>query len=143
MRYCYGCGRVTTGEPLFCNTCGRSFNLKLCPRLHVNPRSAAVCSQCGSSDLSTPQPRVPWWSAPLLWLVTILPVAVLWVITAAFFLAFLYVLVSDQQLMMLFMLIGLLLGLVWYAYLQLPQVLRKGISKLWQRSAKHGREAHK
>lgn len=38
--------------------------MKLCPRLHLNPRYAACCSQCGSRDLSTPQPRVPlWWKA--------------------------------------------------------------------------------
>ena len=59
MKYCYQCGRVTVGEPLYCNSCGRSYNVKLCPRHHANPRSAEVCAQCGSRDLSTPQPRVP------------------------------------------------------------------------------------
>ena len=59
MKYCYQCGYITAGEPLYCNHCGRSYNVKLCPRAHVNPRSAEVCSQCGSRDLSTPQPRVP------------------------------------------------------------------------------------
>ena len=62
MKYCYECGRVTAGEPLFCQFCGRTYNVKLCPRLHVNPRFAEVCSQCGSRDLSTPQPKVSvWW----------------------------------------------------------------------------------
>src|SRR5580704_16704542 len=59
MKYCYQCGRVTAGKPLYCNSCGRSYNVKLCPRSHVNPRSAEVCAQCGSRDLSTPQPHVP------------------------------------------------------------------------------------
>ena len=58
MRYCYHCERATSGEPLFCNFCGRSYDLKLCPRLHVNPRYATVCSQCGSRELSTPQPKI-------------------------------------------------------------------------------------
>src|SRR2546427_9663568 len=59
MKYCYECGCTTAGEPLFCNYCGRSYNVKLCPKLHVNPRFAEACSQCGSRDLSTPQPKVP------------------------------------------------------------------------------------
>ncbi len=63
MKYCYECGRITAGEPLFCNFCGRSYNVKLCPRHHPNPRIAEVCSQCGSRELSTPQPKVSigWW----------------------------------------------------------------------------------
>jgi len=61
MKYCYQCGRMTSGEPLFCSFCGRSYDVKLCPRLHVNSRRAEICSQCGSRDLSTPQPKVSWW----------------------------------------------------------------------------------
>ena len=64
MKYCYGCGRITAGEPLFCQFCGRTYDVKLCPRMHANPRVAEVCSQCGSRDFSTPQPRVsPMWRA--------------------------------------------------------------------------------
>jgi hypothetical protein len=59
MKYCYACGHTTGGEPLFCNSCGCSYNVKLCPKLHMNPRIAEACSQCGSRDLSMPQPRVP------------------------------------------------------------------------------------
>jgi hypothetical protein len=59
MKYCYACGHTTGGEPLFCNSCGRSYNVKLCPKLHVNPRIAEACFQCGSRDLSTPQPKIP------------------------------------------------------------------------------------
>jgi hypothetical protein len=59
MKFCYACGHTTGGEPLFCNSCGRSFDIKLCPKLHMNPRLAEACSQCGTRDLSIPQPRVP------------------------------------------------------------------------------------
>src|SRR5712691_11570899 len=59
MKYCYACGHRTGGEPLFCNSCGRSYDVKLCPKLHVNPRTAEACSQCGIRDLSIPQPRIP------------------------------------------------------------------------------------
>jgi RNA polymerase subunit RPABC4/transcription elongation factor Spt4 len=57
-RYCYNCKHITVGDPLFCESCGRSFDLKLCPRLHPNPRRAEVCSRCGSRELSLPQPKV-------------------------------------------------------------------------------------
>jgi hypothetical protein len=59
MKFCYSCGHTTGGEPLFCNSCGKSYDVKLCPMLHVNPRMAEACSQCGSRDLSIPQPRIP------------------------------------------------------------------------------------
>jgi hypothetical protein len=63
MKYCYACGHRTGGEPLFCNYCGRSYDVKLCPKLHANPRTAEACSQCGIRDLSIPQPTIP-----ILWL---------------------------------------------------------------------------
>jgi hypothetical protein len=44
---------------LFCNSCGRSYGVNLCPKLHANPRLAEACSQCGSRDLSIPQPKIP------------------------------------------------------------------------------------
>jgi hypothetical protein len=59
MKFCYACGHTTGGEPLFCNSCGRSYDVKLCPKLHVNPRIAEACSQCGSRDLSIPQAKIP------------------------------------------------------------------------------------
>ena len=59
MKFCYSCGHTTGGERLFCNSCGRSYDVKLCAKLHVNPRTADACSQCGSRDLSTPQPKIP------------------------------------------------------------------------------------
>lgn len=68
MKFCYACGHTTGGEPLFCNSCGRSYDVKLCPKLHVNARIAEACSQCGSRDLSTPQPKIPvgWMSLAVL-----------------------------------------------------------------------------
>jgi len=37
MKYCYQCGKLTNGDPAFCNHCGRSYDVKLCPRMHQNP----------------------------------------------------------------------------------------------------------
>lgn len=55
MRYCRDCHKFTAGRPLFCQFCGRSYNVKLCPRGHRNPRAADACTTCGSHELSTPQ----------------------------------------------------------------------------------------
>ena len=60
MRYCHHCRHVTAGQPLFCMSCGRTYDVRLCPRLHVSPRRAEVCAQCGSRDLTQPHPRTTW-----------------------------------------------------------------------------------
>src|SRR6202167_1008942 len=73
MKYCFNCNRITPGEPLFCNSCGYSYDVKLCPRRHRNPRSAQACSQCGSRDLSTPQPRRPGWTPIVGFLLSAIP----------------------------------------------------------------------
>jgi hypothetical protein len=73
MRYCHYCHRITNGEPLYCNFCGRSYAVKLCPRQHPNPRVAEACSACGSRELSTPQPKVPLTLKPFIALLEHLP----------------------------------------------------------------------
>src|SRR5580704_680547 len=98
MRYCHQCHRITSGEPLFCNFCGRSYNLKLCPHRHPNPRNAEICSQCGSRELSLPQPRVSFWLAPLVTLLTALPGIVLVVVSIAFVFGLVRALLTDQAL---------------------------------------------
>jgi hypothetical protein len=57
MRYCSNCKKLTSGKPPYCNHCGRSYGVRLCPRGHINPRAAEACSECGSMELSTPAPK--------------------------------------------------------------------------------------
>lgn len=57
MRYCTSCNRFQPGTPTFCATCGRSFGVRLCPRGHQCPTTAAFCAECGSADLSIATPR--------------------------------------------------------------------------------------
>lgn len=123
MRICYHCGRLTAGRPLFCTTCGRSYNVKLCPRLHPNSRRAEVCSQCGLRDLSTPQERLPLWFIPLAFLASILPGIVLLLISALYVLYFLKHLIRDPTSLLVPMLWGLLLGLVWLFWIHVPFIL--------------------
>ena len=130
MRYCNHCRRLTTGEPLFCNFCGRSYNFRLCPHRHPNPRNAGICSQCGSRDLSTPHPRVPFLLAPLTVLLSALPGLLLLLLSVMFLLGLLRVLTTDQQLLSQFMVIGLFIAFLWWLYLKLPRFLRRGLSRL-------------
>jgi RNA polymerase subunit RPABC4/transcription elongation factor Spt4 len=126
MRLCFNCHRITTGEPLFCNHCGRSYDLKLCNRLHPNSRNAEVCSECGSRELSIPQPRGRWYLRPLLLLAAPLPGLILWVGTVAFFFAFLNVLVSEPRLLGPMMGLGLIIALIWLIYVHLPSPAKNG-----------------
>src|SRR5437879_3285255 len=92
MRYCYQCSRITLGEPRFCNFCGRTYDLKLCHRLHVNPREAQVCSECGSRDLTQPAPKLSFWLRSILFLLSFIPGVLLLILSVAYLIADAYIL---------------------------------------------------
>jgi RNA polymerase subunit RPABC4/transcription elongation factor Spt4 len=142
MRYCNQCHRITTGEPLFCNFCGRSYNLKLCPHRHPNPRNAEICNQCGSRDLSTPHPRISFWLAPLLVVLSALPGFLLLLLSVLFLVGLFEVLLTNQQLLFQFMLIGLFIGFLWWLYMQLPGFLRRALSRFFGRRNGDGHHGH-
>jgi RNA polymerase subunit RPABC4/transcription elongation factor Spt4 len=127
MKYCFQCNRVTTGEPIFCNFCGSSYDTKLCPRLHPNPRRAEVCSQCGSRDLSTPQPKVPLWGKALIkivpWLVAI-PLVIATVLAGIDVLCHLLARPKFQAGMAALV---LLMVALWCLWSMLPEWIRKAI----------------
>ncbi len=52
MILCRSCGRVSTGSPVFCEGCGKSFNAAICPAKHENSAGASYCATCGSDELS-------------------------------------------------------------------------------------------
>ena len=133
MKYCYNCNRVTAGEPLFCNFCGRSYDVKLCPRLHPNPRNAETCSKCGSRDLSTPQPKVPLWAPVVQFLLSLLPGLVLAVLSIGVIAVFLRALVQQPQLLVSAVLLLIAMGVLWWMWSQIPAGIRKAISNLVRR----------
>lgn len=136
MKYCYECGHVTGGEPLFCHFCGHTYNVKLCPRMHANPRFAAVCSQCGSRDLSTPQPNVS-----LVWRVgAVLVRILLGALLAAASMALLVALLSMHEVQNGLIAIGLLLGGLWFLWTLLPDWLREVIHWALKRKEKERRD---
>jgi len=129
MKYCYQCGHITAGEPLFCATCGRTYDVKLCPRLHSNPRGAEVCSKCGSRELSTPQPKIPmsWKLLAILLrlgLGLLLFYATLWLVIS---------LLRTPQVQQALVAFGLLLGCLWWLWTKLPDWLQDAIRTLWKR----------
>lgn len=123
--YCYNCGHLTAGEPLFCNYCGRSYDLKLCPRLHANPRGAEVCAKCGSREFSTPQPKVPAMWKLLAILVRLgIGVLLVWVT-----LTFLVALLRTPQVQQLMVCLGLLLLALWLLWSKLPDWLQDALRR--------------
>jgi len=133
MKYCYECGKLTAGEPLFCNFCGRSYDVKLCPRLHVNSRVAEVCSQCGSRDFSTPQPRVSVWWRLFAFLVKVAVGALLALIALGVVLAILQQLLESQRLEGTVIALAILLGVLAWIWGQLPNWLRSLIRRVLKR----------
>lgn len=127
MKFCFQCKRVTGGEPLFCSRCGCTYDVKLCPRQHANPRYAEVCSQCGSRDLSTPQPRVPVWGRALIAIVPWLAAIPLAMATLAIGVDAVYILLARPQFQASVASLAILIGLLWFLWSQSPEWIRKAI----------------
>lgn len=133
MKYCFNCNRITAGTPLFCNFCGRSYNVKLCPRHHVNPRIAEACSQCGSRDLSTPQPKVPLWVPILEFLLSLIPGVVLAVFSVVASVLVIRHVLQDPHLLFALIILGCALGVLWWIWSQLPHWFRSAIYRMLKR----------
>jgi len=52
MRYCPNCRRISEKWPDRCRFCGRTWNVRICRRGHLNPANTVFCMECGSADLS-------------------------------------------------------------------------------------------
>jgi len=138
MRFCTNCRRITQGEPLFCSFCGRTYEVKLChEHRHPNPRNARVCSQCGSTDFTTPQPKPALWLRPLILLLSILPGVLLILISLLFLIALAQTLINSPQLLGRFLFAGLVLAILWLLYMQLPPIIRSGLHGLFGKSKRN------
>jgi len=144
MKYCYQCGHITAGEPLFCNSCGRSYNVKLCPRLHVNPRNADVCSACGSRDLSKPQPRVPFWAPFLEFALRLLPGAILGALSVLAVAALLLAIFRQPGMLVPVVFLLIALGILWSVWARIPLWFRRAIYKMLgrKRNRREGNGKH-
>jgi hypothetical protein len=81
MKRCNECFRYAVGQPTYCPFCGRSYNVRICSRGHVNARHVQFCTTCGNTDLSTPAAaegrlaRLSRWSLKLVLAVALVGVA--------------------------------------------------------------------
>jgi hypothetical protein len=139
MRYCYQCNRITQGKPLFCNFCGRSYDVKLCPRLHKNPRIAQACGQCGSRDLSTPAPKAPIWISAAVFLLSLAPGLLLLVISLIFIVSLIHELFVSPRMLFSFIFLAFALTVLWAMWTKLPMSLRRFIRKRLLDGEKEGR----
>jgi RNA polymerase subunit RPABC4/transcription elongation factor Spt4 len=136
MRYCHNCHKTTTGDALFCHFCGFTYDAKLCPARHINPRWAQVCSQCGSRDLSTPAPRVPLWLKPLLLALSLLPGVGLAALLVFVVIGIFHAILTNQAIQAQLIVLLLILALLWWLYLQLPHFIQNMFRSLWHKPKK-------
>jgi hypothetical protein len=133
MKFCFNCNRITPGAPLFCNFCGRSYDAKLCPRRHANPRTAEACSQCGSRELSTPQPRRPAWAPLLGYALSVVPGAFLSMASIAVLMAAIIGILQRPDMIVALALFTIPFGILWWMWSQIPAWFRTQIYKLLKR----------
>jgi hypothetical protein len=76
----------------------------------------------------------------LLAVLSVIPGFLLFLLSVMFLLGFVRVLLSSQQMMFEFMLIGLFIGFLWWLYMQLPGFLRRWLSKLFGTGERNGHE---
>jgi hypothetical protein len=133
MKYCYECGRMTAGEPRYCQFCGRTYDVKLCPRRHENPRFAEVCSQCGSRELSTPQPKVsPVWRVLEFLARVMVGLLIVYVV-----LSFVYGLVTTPETGNALTALGLLLGALFILWTMLPDWFKRLVRRSMGKGGRH------
>lgn|SRR6185437_2687958 len=136
MKYCNHCGKVTTGEPLYCSTCGRTYDVRLCPRQHVSPRGAEICSKCGSRELSTPQPAIPVGLRFLALMARLVLGLVLFYAT----LELVTSLASSEKVQEFFVGWGILLAVLWAIWSKLPEWSREALRDFWIKQRDHDGE---
>jgi hypothetical protein len=129
MKFCYQCGSASKGDPLFCTKCGRTYGVRLCPRLHRNSRFAKVCSQCGSRELSQPEPAVSFWWKVLEFLLKVGFGVLLVYLTLAGVAALLRMREVQSGLIVF----GIFVGLLWWLWGLIPEWIRKLVGRSLKR----------
>jgi hypothetical protein len=119
---------------------GCSYDVKLCPRMHANPRFADVCSQCGSRELSTPQPRVSLWWHVLGFLIRVVLGALLVALSLTVLVGIVQEMLRNPQVQAGMLALALLLVALWFLWAMIPHWLRKIIRR--SRRPKEGRNEH-
>ena len=125
MKFCYQCSKASVGDPPFCSKCGRSYDIRFCPRMHRNSRFAKACRECGSRELSEAQPQVSLWWKVLEFLAKV----AFGIVLVYGSLALLLDMLRHPQVQAGLLIIGILVGVLWWAWCQLPEWFRKFVSR--------------
>ena len=133
MKYCYECGRMTAGEARYCQFCGRTYDVKLCPRRHENPRFAEVCSQCGSRELSTPQPKVPFLSKVMEFVARV----IVGLLIAYVMVSFVYGMLTTPRTGNALVALALLLGILFFLWTMLPDWFKRIVRRSLGKGGRH------
>lgn len=133
MKFCYECGQTTPGQPRFCHSCGRSFDKKICPRFHENPRWAESCAHCGSRELSTPQRKIFSGWRLLEWLTKAVAGLALTFLTAILGLGVLDSLLEGRHGIQRLFVSASLLTLLWCFWTSIPSFFRRLVRKSFLR----------
>lgn len=103
----------------------------------MNPRIAEVCSQCGSHDLSLPQPKVPFWWKAIAFVVQFIAGIALAYVSLAILIAVLKELLARPEVQGGMIVLALLLIALWCLWSMTPHWIRKLILK-WTRRRREG-----
>ncbi len=133
MKYCVNCNHITPLEPLFCQYCARTYDVKLCPRMHPNPRSAEVCSRCGSRDLSTPQPRVPFWVPFAEFFLSLIPGTLLGLGSIVTGFVVISAIITRPDMIIVLVIVTIPFGILWAMWSEIPRWFRTQIYKMLKR----------
>jgi len=129
MRYCPHCQRLNPGRPRICHYCGRTWDVRLCPRNHENPPDAQRCGTCGSMDLSEPAGPKPVWTYFLKALIVI----IIWIdVYFLFKIFFLIIKINGDILLKFTLLIALLVAADQIAVSVLPPPFRGMFTRINQ-----------
>jgi hypothetical protein len=86
-----------------------------------------LCSQCGSRDLSTPQPKLPVF----LRLIRALHLGSLLLVCLLVYVVFyVFQLLTDPNNLLPLMCLGFTLGLLFYLWAKLPKPVKNGVRKI-------------
>lgn len=115
MRYCAYCKRLNTGQPIFCQFCGHSFDIRICRACgHQNPPAALACRRCGRTNLSEPSGRSSIWP----WLIKIS----FWLLAIVMALSLVKAMLANLQ---AFVPLVIMVGLFALSYSFLPEIAKK------------------
>lgn len=121
MKYCFHCKHLNIGKPQYCPYCGHTFNIKLCPRGHINAPNNLICGECGSEDLSE-SALSPLWIKKVKW-------------GLLFFIVI--IIITNIKLIIQFIVLFLLMVFIFIGFMSfisnwLPEPFNKSFNSFWK-----------